>query len=65
MIYDKMCITCNKQYKESDIIEIGVEDVALLEEKQKSIIKKRKLEKKKKDSFLQAKKEMKNNDAVK
>ncbi|CAD51950.1 hypothetical protein PFAG_02523 [Plasmodium falciparum Santa Lucia] len=62
---DKMCITCNKQYKESDIIEIGVEDVALLEEKQKSIIKKRKLEKKKKDSFLQAKKEMKNNDAVK
>lgn len=60
-----MCITCNKQYKESDIIEIGVEDVALLEEKQKSIIKKRKLEKKKKDSFLQAKKEMKNNDAVK
>ncbi|KAI4839497.1 replication termination factor [Plasmodium brasilianum] len=43
---ENICVTCNKKYKPSDIIEIGIDDESVLEEKKK-LIKKRKMDKKK------------------
>ncbi|VWU52158.1 replication termination factor, putative [Hepatocystis sp. ex Piliocolobus tephrosceles] len=43
---DNLCIICNKKYKTSDVIEIGMDDVCLLEE-EKKLIKKRKKDEKK------------------
>ncbi|CRG99480.1 replication termination factor, putative [Plasmodium relictum] len=43
---ENLCIICNKKYKLSDIIEIGIDDESILEEKKK-IIRKKKLNKNK------------------
>ncbi|SCQ16256.1 replication termination factor, putative [Plasmodium ovale] len=43
---ENSCIICDKKYKPSDVVEIGIDDEAVLEEK-REFIKKRKMEKKK------------------
>ncbi|CAD2090367.1 replication termination factor, putative [Plasmodium vinckei] len=45
---ENVCIVCNRKFKPSDVIEIGLDDEDALEEKRKTI-KKRKLDKEKKE----------------
>lgn len=56
---DQVCINCNKKYKSSDIIEIGMDEDLLMEKKNHILREKRKLEKIKEKKRKEEKQESK------